>query len=190
MKETSKCFQFRKERGDFDKYLRGRGIDIGSGDDLLQLPDGPTVASWDITQGDAMLMESCPNDCNDFVYSSHCLEHLTDVPLALKNWVRILKPGGFLYIVVPDFVFYEKCCFPSIFNSDHKNTFSLFFDREDIGRETHYGPWEMQDIFGALGAEIEAWKCEHDGYDFRQRPEIDQTLGNAVAQICFVGRKR
>ena len=29
MNETSKCHNFRKARGDFDKYLHGHGIDIG-----------------------------------------------------------------------------------------------------------------------------------------------------------------
>ena len=66
----------------------------------------------------------------DFVYSSHCLEDMEDVETALKNWVRILKPGGFLYVVVPDFGLYEKYCFPSRFNASHKSTFSILSDLE------------------------------------------------------------
>jgi len=42
----------------------------------------------------------------DIVYSSHVLEHLPwyQVEGALREWVRILKPGGFIEIWVPDAV--------------------------------------------------------------------------------------
>ena len=40
----------------------------------------------------------------DAIWSSHNLEHLetTDVPTALKGFVRVLRPGGFLLITLPD----------------------------------------------------------------------------------------
>lgn len=43
--------------------------------------------------------ESC-----EAVYSSHNLEHLDahEVPLALTEFIRVLKPGGFLLLFVPD----------------------------------------------------------------------------------------
>lgn len=39
------------------------------------------------------------------IYASHILEHIKkpDVVGALREWHRVLKPGGFLYISVPDF---------------------------------------------------------------------------------------
>lgn len=41
----------------------------------------------------------------DLVYVSHCLEHIeiAEVPRALQEWTRIIKPGGILRIAVPDF---------------------------------------------------------------------------------------
>lgn len=41
----------------------------------------------------------------DLIYVSHCLEHLeiVEVPKALAEWFRVLKPGGLLRIAVPDF---------------------------------------------------------------------------------------
>jgi len=40
----------------------------------------------------------------DAVYAAHALEHLFahEVPLALKEFLRVLKPGGFALIIEPD----------------------------------------------------------------------------------------
>jgi predicted SAM-dependent methyltransferase len=46
-----------------------------------------------------------PDDTFDEIYASHIVEHLDyrDVLLAaLKEWRRVLKPGGTIYISVPD----------------------------------------------------------------------------------------
>lgn len=39
------------------------------------------------------------------IYASHCLEHFPHVRtlLVLKEWNRVLEPGGKLYVAVPDF---------------------------------------------------------------------------------------
>jgi len=41
----------------------------------------------------------------DEIRASHILEHFghREVPEVLKEWVRVLKPGGVLKIAVPDF---------------------------------------------------------------------------------------
>lgn len=38
----------------------------------------------------------------DFVLSSHNLEHLANPVKALQNWKRVMTPGGFLLLVLPD----------------------------------------------------------------------------------------
>lgn len=39
------------------------------------------------------------------IYASHCLEHLPHPQTlpCLKEWARVLRPGGVLYVAVPDF---------------------------------------------------------------------------------------
>ena len=37
----------------------------------------------------------------DFVISSHVLEHFFDPVKALKEWVRVVKPGGYVFMIIP-----------------------------------------------------------------------------------------
>ena len=47
---------------------------------------------------------SFPDNYANLIYSSHSLEHLPirHARLALKNWFKILKPGGKLFLAIPD----------------------------------------------------------------------------------------
>ena len=139
MNETSKCYEIRNNEGHFESYLKGRGIDIGCGEDKLKIHQGE-VDSWDLSNGDAMTMNGIKDETYDFAYSSHCLEHLECVEIALYNWSRILKKDGYLYFTVPEFVLYEKMRFPSIFNYDHKNTFSYYIERKQTKRDVSPDP--------------------------------------------------
>ena len=189
MRETSKCYALRKARGDFETYLRGDGIDIGSGDDMLRVEQG-TVRPWDVADGDAQLMAGVPDASLDFVYSSHCLEHMRSVEISLTHWLRILKPGGFLYTVVPDYILYEKMCWPSRFNNDHKQTFSFLIPRAKVVRDNHYHV--NNDLFPLLkefGAEPLALHVEDLGFNYNFAL-VDHTLHGALAQICFIAQKR
>lgn len=118
------------------ELLREPIIDIGAGKRPLKVP-GLHVRAWDKEDGDAHTM-LCVGDCSyQTVFSHHCLEHLTDPIRALRNWSRILRPGGHLIVIVPHRDLYEKRrMLPSLFNPDHKtmwlpdcfdppNTFSL-----------------------------------------------------------------
>lgn len=44
---------------------------------------------------------------------------------ALEQWWALVKPGGYLVIVVPDEDLYEQSYRPSRLNSDHKCTFNF-----------------------------------------------------------------
>jgi SAM-dependent methyltransferase len=51
---------------------------------------------------------------------------MQDPHVALKNWLRILKTGGYLLLSVPDEDLYEQGIFPSTYNADHKHTFTIY----------------------------------------------------------------
>ncbi|HLQ24568.1 MAG TPA: class I SAM-dependent methyltransferase [Acidiferrobacterales bacterium] len=116
--ETVKARRRRLREGFFERYCRGTGIDIGCGK-----YDRVTIEAeeWNRENGDATFMEGVPNESYDYVYSSHCLEHIIDQTTALQNWARILKKGGFLIVAVPHRDLYEKrIVLPSLWNKDHK----------------------------------------------------------------------
>lgn len=52
--------------------------------------------------GEARDLNEIPPATYDFLLSSHCLEHVANPLLALRNWARVIKPGGALVLVVPD----------------------------------------------------------------------------------------
>lgn len=188
-RETSKCKEMREARGDFDTFLHGRGIDIGSGNDLLQVKSG-TVIPWDKEQGDAMYLKGVDDNSLDFVYSSHCLEHLVNMEVAIGNWSRVLKIGGYAYIVVPDYLHYEKCRWPSAFNGDHKRSFSLDITREIVKRTNHWHiARDVEPVLSGAGLDLFEYILEVDGYDWNNG-HLDQTIRGALSQICFVAKKR
>lgn len=42
------------------------------------------------------------SNCLDYVASSHVLEHVANPVAALKEWYRVLRPGGIIYLIVPN----------------------------------------------------------------------------------------
>lgn len=185
MNETTKCYALRHERGDFRKYLNGEGIDVGAGNDPLRIERGQ-VTIWDKQHGDAQYLNSIEDESFDFLYSSHCLEHLISVNTAMANWSRVVRLGGFLYIVVPDYLLYEKLQWPSRYNPDHRQSFSCHITRDLVNRPNH---WHMaQDltpVFDRLHLRLERLTTEDDGFDYNRGP-VDQTLGLSLSQLCVV----
>jgi SAM-dependent methyltransferase len=119
--ETAKARGHRLRDGWFDRFAPEdrTGIDIGCQYD----PINQTFRLWDhvFGDGDATLMEGVPDRVFHTVYASHVLEHIVDPVLALKNWYRLLMPGGHLIVMVPHRDMYEKKkILPSTWNPDHK----------------------------------------------------------------------
>lgn len=117
-----------------NRWLVGQGIDIGGGPDSIGLYKGlfprmQSVTVYDWAQGDAQYLANVHDASFDFVYSAHCLEHVVDPRIALGHWLRVLKPGGYMVVTVPDEDLYEQGVWPSTFNDDHKHSFTIFKQR-------------------------------------------------------------
>ncbi|MCL2682701.1 MAG: class I SAM-dependent methyltransferase [Bacteroidales bacterium] len=119
MNEASKTLKAWTEKE--KQFLLGDGIDIGCGSD----PITPNVKTFDMVDGDANHITKFVNQTFDFVFSSHCLEHMINPYYALLEWWKLVKPGGVIIFIVPDEDLYEQGIFPSRFNSDHKHTFTI-----------------------------------------------------------------
>jgi SAM-dependent methyltransferase len=193
MRETGKSIMRRLHDSRFAmRYFVGDGIDIGSGDDPLAhyrelLPAIRSVRHWDLPDGDAQVMAGVPDNSFDFVHSSHCLEHLKDPLAGLTNWLRILRPGGHLIVLVPDEDLYEQGTFPSTRNSDHKFSFTIH-----KARSWNKSSINLLQLLELLGPAAEVLRIELLDATYRYSlPAMDQTMTPiGECAIEFIIRKR
>jgi SAM-dependent methyltransferase len=171
MDEASKAMRRRAPR-ERERYFRGKGVDIGAGPDCIDR-HGYECRNWDLKDGDAQLMAGVADGTFDFVHSSHCLEHMVDPQVALRNWIRVCKVGGYLVITVPDEELYEHELWPSRFNDDHKWSFRIYSGKG--GSPKHVNVF---DLLSRFYKEAEIVKIERieDAFDWRLPREVDQTL--------------
>jgi SAM-dependent methyltransferase len=173
--ETSKTRAVRGEQFEA-RYLRGRVIDIGCGPDIIV----PHAEPFDLDDGDAQRIANLrPNGAYDAVCSSHCLEHMRDVPAALRQWWMLVRPGGHLILVVPDEDLYEQGGWPSLFNSDHKATFRLA--KKESWSAVSFDIKELvQDL---PGAQIVSCERQDQGYDYALRKRSISPLDRLLYRL-------
>ena len=141
-----------------EKYLSGKVLDIGCGDDLVV----PNAVPFDQEQGDAQnILGYLKPNTFDCVHSSHSLEHMRNVPKALEQWWQLLKPGGTMVIVVPDEDLYEQGVWPSLFNRDHSATFRL--NKTDSWSPVSHDLGELCSVLP--NAEVVSLEQQDVGYD-------------------------
>lgn len=109
------------------KYLRGDGIEIGALHNPLPVPaaarvqyvdrmtrdelksEYPELADTPLVEIDLLddgeLLATIRDHSQDFVIANHFLEHCQNPLLALRNMLRVLRPGGLLYVAIPDMRF-------------------------------------------------------------------------------------
>ena len=104
-----------------DKYLRGRGLEVGAFHAPLPLPENCTadyVDKVDIEQLKAWMPETNELYCvfptiiddgekltkieaqsYDFLVANHMLEHTENVFKTIENHIRVVKEGGYLFML-------------------------------------------------------------------------------------------
>lgn len=88
----------------------GPGVEIGA----FRTPI-PGISPWYVDcfeeyAGERCLLDYKGDACHlpfvdnslAYVASSHVLEHVANPILALEEWARVLRPGGIIYMVIPD----------------------------------------------------------------------------------------
>ena len=172
------------------QYFVGNGIDIGCGNDSLgehkdHYVNIQSVRAWDLPDGDAQYMASVNDNTFDFVHSSHCLEHLRDPHEGFANWIRICRPGGYIVVTIPEEDLYEQRNWPSIYNPDHKTSWT-------IAKTKSWSPVSISLIPFLYGFvdQIQVIKIEliDHKYDYTLK-QVDQTRGLAESAIEFIVRK-
>jgi predicted SAM-dependent methyltransferase len=98
---------------------------------------------------------------------------MVDPQVALRNWIRVCKVGGYLVITIPDEELYEHELWPSHFNDDHKWSFRIYSGKG--------GPPKHMNLFDLLSRfykEVEIIKIERieDRFNWNAPAAVDQTL--------------
>jgi predicted SAM-dependent methyltransferase/outer membrane murein-binding lipoprotein Lpp len=106
------------------RWLSGSGIEIGALDTPLAVPAGVDVRYVDRVPteqlheqykelpdadfvpvsivGDAQDLSALADSSVDFVIANHLLEHLENPIAGLREMLRVIRPGGVLYMALPD----------------------------------------------------------------------------------------
>ena len=150
--ESGRAFNERLRNGFFSAYLAGEvTIDVGyrgaSADAVPVLPHALGV-ELDYPGYDGKKLPF-PDDSVDTVYSSHMLEHVDDFRTTIRDWYRVVRPGGFIVCIVPHQFLYEKRrSMPSSWNADHKRFYtpaSLLWEFEISLRPNTYRVRRLRD---------------------------------------------
>jgi len=106
------------------QYLRGQGLEVGALHNPMPVAAGVRVhyidrkpeeglreeyrrdadtakVPLDIVD-DAEALSTIADASRDFVIASHVIEHMENPLHALANWLRVIRPGGMLYLAVPN----------------------------------------------------------------------------------------
>lgn len=83
----------------FAKYFcQGRGVDIGFHKEEWKFPNAIGADLND--KSNEYHAHYLPGEL-DYIYSSHCLEHIGDWVGAIEYWSSVLKAGGILFLYLP-----------------------------------------------------------------------------------------
>lgn len=99
------------------KVCIGEGVDIGCGKEEWCFPDATPIEKsfsfdMDSVKDDA---HNLPKNNYNYIFSSHCLEHLDNYVTTLNYWVSCLKTEGvlFLYLPHPDCLYWRPHYMPT-----------------------------------------------------------------------------
>lgn len=102
--------------------------------------------------GDARNLYWFKDEVFDFVYSSHCIEDFEDTYVVLIEWVRVIKPHGYLCLLFPDEKRYREITKPEYWNLNHKYMdmglrFMLEVIKEAITKSIYLEIVEAKELF-------------------------------------------
>jgi hypothetical protein len=111
---------------------------------------------------------------------------MEDPKVALRNWVRVVRPGGYIVITVPDEELYEHLHWPSRYNGDHKWSFTIYRSTPRLPKSLN-----VIDMVLLVSQDTEIIKIERieDGYRADLGDEDQTAIATAECAIEIVLRK-
>ena len=157
-----------------DKYLKGlKGIEIGGGahnafnldtinvdytDDLTQSYKlmekehcGKIMAVDVVAEGDNLPFK---DEEWDFVINSHVIEHFYDPITTIKEWMRVIKKGGYLLMIVPHKMrtFDKKKELTTL--EEVKSRVGVVLEEDDHGHHTIWNTERFMELMKYLELEV------------------------------------
>lgn len=114
----------------------------------------------------------------DFVINSHVLEHFYDPIKALKEWTRVVKPDGYIFMTIPHKM--------RTFDKDRERTaLKELIDRHEwtlqnpnVEKEdAHHSVWITEDVLEL---------CKYLNLNVIESHDVDDVIGNGFTIICRV----
>jgi len=99
-------------------YCSGVGYDVGCMKKEWSFPNSIPI---DISFPDEYHALNLPKNNVDYIYSSHCLEHIPEWVDVLEYWYDTIKKGGVLFLYLPH---YNQEYWRPWNNKKHKNIFT------------------------------------------------------------------
>ena len=81
-------------------FCKGHGYDIGCNRKEWALPGAVPI---DLNFEDDWDANNLPDDDVDYIYSSHCLEHIPQWIDTMNYWYDTLRVGGLLFLYLPHY---------------------------------------------------------------------------------------
>lgn len=123
-----------------------------------------------IASGDKLPIK---DESQDFVISSHVLEHFPDPIKALNEWYRVIKKGGYIFAIVPH---KERT-----FDKDRtRTTLKELIKRHEKGIKpeidlhSHYSVWIAEDLIELI---------KYLNWNLIESQNIDDKVGNGFCVI-------
>lgn len=142
------------------QYLHGSGIEVGALDKPLRVPEGVRVRYVDSYPAgelrkrygpelegaatevdivaDATTLDGIADGTQSFVIANHVFEHLENPLLALRNFLRVTRENGIVFLAIPDRRYTFDVRRPA---TPFEHLLSEYEGGAGANREAHYREW-------------------------------------------------
>lgn len=111
---------------------------------------------------------------------------MNDPESVIQDWYSLLKPGGYFVVIVPDEDLYEQGSFPSVFNPDHKFTFTLSKSKSWSPRSINILDLVKKLDGQLITAELQDYRCERSMIASTQKMNrLQKSVGRRLGKIAM-----
>lgn len=127
-----------------------------------------------------------PNGSQDYIISSHVVEHFPDPIRAFLEWKRLLKPGGIVFMILPQPDALKEEWRPVVEIEELEKAYQEGYTVDNfpdprVVRRSHYYVYNLSRMI-----EFIAYLNEHYGLDWDvvATEDPDQKVGNGFTVVC------